>query len=79
VDLSTWPTARPTRASRHRPGTWNPDALGPEGGNGPGGNRAGAGAIIQRTNNGRTDFSVDDRTGNFRDSEGYFEFDASIG
>ena len=39
---------------------------------------AGAGALIQRTHNGRTEFSVDDRTGNFKDNEGYFEFDARL-
>jgi hypothetical protein len=57
---------------------WNLAALGPQGCNGPGGNAAGAGALIQRINNGRTEFSVDDQTGNFRDNEGYFEFDARI-
>ena len=57
---------------------WDLAAQGPQGCNGPGGNRAGSGALTQRTNNGRTEFSVDDRTGNFRDNEGYFEFDARI-
>jgi hypothetical protein len=57
---------------------WDVASLGPQGCNGPGGNAAGAGALIQRTNNGRTEFSVDDRTGNFRDNEGYFEFDARL-
>jgi hypothetical protein len=57
---------------------WDLASLGPHGCNGPGGNAAGAGALIQRTKNGRTEFSVDDRTGNFRDNEGYFEFDAQI-
>ena len=54
---------------------WDLTAQGPQGCNGPGGNRAGSGALIQRTNNGRTEFSVDDRTGNFRDNEGYFGFE----
>ena len=57
---------------------WDLAAQGPQGCNGPGGNAAGSGALTQRTNNGRTEFSVDDRTGNFRDNEGYFEFDARI-
>jgi hypothetical protein len=57
---------------------WDLAALGSQGCNGPVGNPAGAGALIQRTRNGRTEFSVDDRTGNFKDNEGYFEFDARI-
>jgi hypothetical protein len=57
---------------------WNLRALGQQGCNGPGGNADGAGALIQRTSNGRTEFSVDDRTGDFRENEGYFEFDAWI-
>jgi hypothetical protein len=57
---------------------WNLRGLGHQGCNGPGGNAGGAGALIQRTINGRTEFSVDDRTGDFRENEGYFEFDAWI-
>jgi hypothetical protein len=57
---------------------WNVAELGRHGCNGPEGNAAGAGRIIQRNNKGRTEFSVDDRTNNFRDNEGYFEFDVSI-
>jgi hypothetical protein len=57
---------------------WDLNALGPQGCNGPGGNAAGVGALVQRTRNGRTEFSVDDRTGNFKDNEGYFEFNARL-
>ena len=57
---------------------WNLEALGDQGCNGPAGNASGAGALIQRTNNGHTEFSVDDRTGNFKDNEGFFEFDVRI-
>jgi hypothetical protein len=57
---------------------WNIAELGRNGCNGPEGNPAGAGRIIQRTVKGRTEFSIDDRTNNFRDNEGYFEFEASI-
>jgi len=57
---------------------WDLGALGPQGCNGPAGNLAGTGALVQRTRNGRTEFSVDDRTGNFKDNEGYFEFDARL-
>lgn len=57
---------------------WNVQALGEHGCNGPTGNASGAGALIHRTSDGRTWFSVDDRTGNFRDNEGYFEFDVRL-
>jgi hypothetical protein len=57
---------------------WNVAELGQNGCNGPEGNPAGAGRIIQRTVKGRTEFSVDDRTNHFADNEGYFEFEASI-
>ena len=78
---------------------WDPEALGPMGCNGPAGNglRAGAGfvaqnqqagALIQRTVNGQTSFSVNGRTKNlfrnssgaseFRGHQGYFEFDVEI-
>jgi hypothetical protein len=57
---------------------WNLQALGAGGCNGPAGNASGAGRLISRTSDGRTLFSVDDRTGNFRDNEGYFEFDVSL-
>jgi hypothetical protein len=57
---------------------WNVAELGQSGCNGPEGNPAGAGRIIQRTVRGRTEFSIDDRTNNFRDNEGYFEFEVSI-
>ena len=57
---------------------WNMKLLDEAGCNGPAGNAGGAGALIQRTNNGRTGFSIDDRSGDFRDNEGYFEFDATV-
>lgn len=57
---------------------WNVQALGAGGCNGPDGNASGAGRLISRTSDGRTWFSVDDRTGNFRKNEGYFEFDARV-
>jgi hypothetical protein len=57
---------------------WNLQALGPQGCNGPAGNQSGAGALITRTRDGRTWFSIDDRTGNLRDNEGFFEFDVRL-
>ncbi len=78
---------------------WDLEVLGPMGCNGPAGNglRAGtgfvapdeqAGALIQRTVNGQTSFSVNGRTRNvfrnkssaaeFRQHEGFFEFDVEI-
>lgn len=78
---------------------WDLQGLGPMGCNGPEGNglRAGdgfvapkeqAGALIQRTVNGQTSFSVNGRTRNvsknkagapeFRGHEGYFEFDVEL-
>jgi hypothetical protein len=57
---------------------WNVAELGQYGCNGPEGNPAGAGRIIQRTAKGHTEFSIDDRTNHFTDNEGYFEFDISI-
>ena len=73
------PSQRPVVVSNARGLVcWDLASLGRQGCNSPGGNAAGAGALIQQTNNGRTEFSVDDRTGNFRDNEGYFEFDARI-
>jgi hypothetical protein len=57
---------------------WNLRALGAGGCNGPAGNASGTGRLISRTSDGRTWFSVDDRTGNFRDNEGYFEFDVRV-
>src|ERR1017187_6889911 len=57
---------------------WNWQTLGPEGCNGPAGNQFGAGALITRTKDGRTRFSIEDRTGNFRDNEGFFEFDKRL-
>jgi len=78
---------------------WDLEALGPMGCNGPAGNglRSGAGfvapeeqagALIQRTANGQTSFSVNGRTRNilrnksgaaeFRGHEGYFEFEVEI-
>ncbi len=62
----------------HGVACWSLAELGQEGCNGPLGNREGAGGLIQRTNHGRTEFSVDDRTGKFRDNEGYFEFDVRV-
>jgi len=78
---------------------WDLQALGQMGCNGPEGNglRGGdgfvapkeqAGALIQRTMNGQTSFSVNGRTRNvsrnkkgdmeFREHEGYFEFDVEV-
>jgi hypothetical protein len=58
---------------------WDWQGLGPEGCNGPAGNQSGAGALIfDRTKDRRTWFSIDDRTGNFRDNEGFFEFDVRL-
>jgi hypothetical protein len=37
-----------------------------------------AGALIQRTRNGKTEFSVNDLRGLFSDNEGFFEFEAVI-
>jgi hypothetical protein len=59
-------------------GGWDRQALGPEGCNGPAGNQSGAGALITRTKDGRTWFSIADRTGNLRDNEGFFEFDVRL-
>ncbi len=67
---------------------WDLESRGAEGCNGPAGIAAGsaglldparkAGALITRTESGRTFFSVNDRPGDFRDNEGYFEFDVEI-
>jgi hypothetical protein len=57
---------------------WDLQALGAGGCNGPAGNSSGAGALISRTKDGRTWFSVDDRTGRFEDNEGYFEFEVQL-
>jgi hypothetical protein len=57
---------------------WNLKELGASGCNGPSGNPAGAGALISRTADGRTWFSLDDPTGKFGDNEGYFEFDVRL-
>jgi hypothetical protein len=57
---------------------WDLPGLGAEGCNGPGGNRSGAGKLVMRFKDGRTWFSVDDRTRKFRDNEGFFEFDARV-
>jgi hypothetical protein len=56
---------------------WN-TALGQLGCNDPSGGPDGAGALVQRTAGGRTLFSVNDPAGDYRDNEGYFEFDVSI-
>jgi hypothetical protein len=37
-----------------------------------------AGALISKSRDGRIYFSVNDRSGNFRDNEGYFEFDVKL-
>ncbi len=37
-----------------------------------------AGALVMRTNDGRTYFSVNDRSGSFGDNEGFFEFDVEL-
>jgi hypothetical protein len=72
------PGGRPLKVANARGvACWNFKLLGPQGCNGPAGNPEGAGALIQRTRDGVTEFSVDDRSGDFRDNEGYFEFDVS--
>jgi hypothetical protein len=73
------PSSRPVAIQNTRGiACWNVQMLGRQGCNGPAGNQSGAGALITRTKDGRTWFSIDDRTGNFRDNEGFFEFDVRI-
>jgi hypothetical protein len=57
---------------------WNLQALGPPSCNGPAGDQSGAGALITRIKDGLTWFSIDDRTGNFRANQGFFEFDVQL-
>jgi hypothetical protein len=83
------PSARPVSIA-NSVGTicWDLESRGAEGCNGPAGSAAEsaglldrarkAGALITKTESGRTFFSVNDRAGNFRDNEGYFEFDVEI-
>ena len=59
-------------------GCWDWQALGREGCNGPAGNQSGAGALINRTKDGRTWFSIEARSRNFLDNEGFFEFDVRL-
>jgi hypothetical protein len=64
---------------------WDLQGRGAEGCGGPGGRGAGgkgflvpgspAGALVTKTRDGRTYFTVNDRSGAFADNEGYFEFD----
>lgn len=74
------PTGRPVDIQNvHGIVCWNLQALGAQGCNGSAGNQSGTGgALISRNKDGRTWFSVDDRTGDFRDNEGFFEFDARL-
>lgn len=80
-----WGASIPNPAGRtiaienaHGIACWSVQALGPKGCNGPQGNPAGAGGLISRNNDGRTWFSIDDRTGAFADNEGFFEFDVRL-
>jgi hypothetical protein len=68
---------------------WDLKSRGAEGCNGPAGNPAihdsksllpdqPAGALILHTKDGRTYFSVNDRSGSFGDNEGFFEFDVAL-
>ena len=69
---------------------WDLKGRGPDGCSGADGNAGGhsgegflnpekpPGSLIVKTSEGRTKFSVNDRSGAFRDNEGYFEFDAEI-
>jgi len=73
------PSSRPVAIQNTRGiACWNVQMLGRQGCNGPAGNQSGAGALITRTKDGLTWFSIDDRTGNFLDNEGFFEFDVRI-
>lgn len=80
-----WGASIPNPAGRtfdieneHGIACWSVQSLGPKGCNGPEGNASGVGALIARTKDGRTWFSIDDRTGAFRDNEGFFEFDVRL-
>jgi hypothetical protein len=55
---------------------WDHKARGAEGCRGPA--SEGPGALLQRTRDGRTYFSISDQPGAFRDNEGYFEFDVEV-
>ena len=83
---------RATRGSVERQGIvcWDLKAPGPQGCGGPSGNGGAAGAgflaeddpagaLIMRTRNGHTWFSVNGRSGaTFKDNEGFYEFDLKI-
>lgn len=72
----------------HGMACWDLEARGAEGCSGPVGKSAAgpgfldagsaAGALIVKTRDGRTWFSVNGRSGDFRGNEGFYEFDVEV-
>lgn len=80
--------AQPVIINPHGNVCWDLKTSGADGCSGPGGaGVAGSGfldpgkkrgAIVTRTRDGKTQFSINDRAGAFNDNEGYFEFDVDL-